>query len=40
MMSTLEEESRGTYLSGNGMGIGRPTYSSHPMEIDDIESEK
>jgi hypothetical protein len=38
MLSTLEEE-RGTYRSGNGMG--RPTYqSSHPMEIDDIESEK
>ena len=33
-MSTMEEE-RGTYLSGNGMG--RPTYASHPMEIDDIE---
>jgi hypothetical protein len=29
------EEERGTYLSGNGMG--RPTYASHPMEIDDIE---
>jgi hypothetical protein len=40
MMSTLEEE-RGTYISGNGMGVGRPTYmSSSPMEIDDIESEK
>ena len=33
-MSILED-TRDTYRSGNGMG--RPTYSSLPMEIDDIE---